>query len=84
MQWNLYLLRKEMGYTQKNIAEYLSVSENSYRNKEKGVTQFTADEMFQISDLFALPIEHIFLPRKLGDNEFKPERENNTEKQRKE
>lgn len=44
------------------MAEYLDVDVSTYQNKETGKTQFYADEMFKISNLFELPLEDIFLP----------------------
>lgn len=63
MQGKLYVLRKsEKHWTQEQMAEYLHLSVQSYRNKELGKTEFTANEMFSISQLFHKNIEDIFLP----------------------
>lgn len=62
MQHKLYALRKGK-YTQEEIARLLNISRNSYINKEKSITPFTADEMFIISKLFEENMEDIFLPR---------------------
>lgn len=70
MQLSLYLLRKSRGYTQEYMADYLNIDINSYRNKEKGITEFKMGEMFQLSELFNLQMEQIFLPRNLGDTEI--------------
>lgn len=48
------------------MAELIGVSENSYRNKEKGFCEFKSSEMFIIAEKFKLPIEKIFLRRKLS------------------
>lgn len=64
MQLLLYNLRKEQKKaTQKDVAKYLGISVNSYRDKEKGKREFTQDEMFKLSKYFDLPIDDIFLPR---------------------
>lgn len=65
MQSILYGLRKaDKRYTQKQMAEYLNISEKSYRDKELGHREFTQDEMFEIAKLFNRKIDDIFLPRK--------------------
>lgn len=45
MQIYLYQLRKEKGITQKELAQKLGISETAYRQKEKGQSAFTQDEM---------------------------------------
>ncbi|EOC0643418.1 helix-turn-helix transcriptional regulator [Staphylococcus pseudintermedius] len=62
MQHKLYGLRKER-YTQDEMAKILSISRNSYINKERSKKAFTSDEMFIISKLFGKTMEEIFLPR---------------------
>ena len=71
MQWELIRLRKEHNLYQEYVAKVLGISANSYGMKERGETQFTADEMFILRDLFGLPLEKIFLPRKLGNTEIR-------------
>ncbi len=62
MQWNLYKIRKEAGDTQKELAELIGVSEESYRLKEKGNNQFKSNEMFIIAAHYGKNMEEIFLP----------------------
>ncbi|MBA8777668.1 helix-turn-helix domain-containing protein [Staphylococcus schleiferi subsp. coagulans] len=62
MQYKLYALRKKK-YTQDEMAKILSISRNSYINKEQSKTAFTSDEMFILSKLFGKTMEEIFLPR---------------------
>lgn len=65
MQYKLYDLRKNVKHmTQEDVAEYLGISVQSYRDKEKDKRPFTQDEMFALSHLFDLNIDTIFLPRK--------------------
>lgn len=64
MQWNLYKIRKEAGDTQKELAELIGVSEESYRLKEKGNNQFKSNEMFIIAAHYGKNMEEIFLPTK--------------------
>lgn len=63
MQNNLILLRKNNNITQKKLAILLQISEVQYGKKEKGIAEFTQDEMFQIADYFNLKVDDIFLPR---------------------
>lgn len=70
MQGLLIGIRKEYGDSQKQIAEILGITEEAYRNKERGKSQFKMDEMFIISDRYNLPIDEIFLPRKSTKREL--------------
>ena len=65
MQSKLYAMRKDkLKMTQEEIAAHLGISTLSYRNKEKGKSEFTQDEMFALSKLLGKSIDSIFLPRK--------------------
>lgn len=71
MQYKLYDLRKNVKHmTQEDIANYLGISTQNYRDKEKDKRPFTQDEMFALSKLFDLSMDTIFLPRKfqIGNN----------------
>ena len=50
MQWELIRLRKENNLYQEYVAKVLGIGANSYGMKERGETQFTADEMFILRD----------------------------------
>lgn len=63
MQDNLILLRKNNNITQKKLANLIGISEVQYGKKEKGIAEFTQDEMFVIADYFELKVDDIFLPR---------------------
>ena len=63
MQIKLYVLRKEAGMTQGDMASKLGISRGSYAKKELSKSQFTQDEMFKISDMFNLSLNDIFIPR---------------------
>lgn len=60
------MYRTGAGYSQEQMAKVLSISINSYRNKEEGVTEFTKSEMvaflkeMQKKDA-ALTLDKIFL-----------------------
>lgn len=48
--------------TQKDMADLIGVDTRTYVNKEHGITQFKANEMFLIAQKFGKSIEEIFLP----------------------
>ncbi|MCT7752238.1 MAG: helix-turn-helix domain-containing protein [Lactobacillus iners] len=62
MQWKLIKLRKERKITQKDLADFIGISESSYINKETGKFQFKQNEMFMISNYFNKKVDDIFLP----------------------
>lgn len=62
MQEKLIKLRKVYNVRQKDLAEYLNITKRTYCNKEKGISQFTSDEMFALSKYFKKALEEIFLP----------------------
>lgn len=47
--------------TQQNMADLIGVDKRTYVNKEYGVTQFKANEMFLIAQRLGKGIEEIFL-----------------------
>lgn len=63
MQEKLLLLRKRHSYTQEYVANYLGISTKQYNYKERGLSEFTSDEMFKLGDLFDKKLDEIFLPR---------------------
>ncbi len=69
LQWILIRLRKERGLSQKDMADFLGISIDSYGSKERGKQPFFIDEMFKIKFLFKLSMDEIFLPRNFGDSE---------------
>lgn len=64
LQWKLIKLRKERKVTQKDLANFIGISESSYINKETGKFQFKQNEMFMISNYFNKAVDEIFLPTK--------------------
>lgn len=63
MQEKLLILRNRHNLNKKEMAKRLDISSRTYNLKERGVYEFTSDEMFIIKDLFGGSIEDIFLPR---------------------
>ncbi|AIW83098.1 helix-turn-helix transcriptional regulator [Bacillus mycoides] len=62
MQDKLISFRMSKRVTQKDMAELLGVDKRTYVNKEHGVTQFKANEMFLVAQYFGAEIGEIFLP----------------------
>lgn len=61
-QDKLAALRRYRNIPQRELADELKITLRAYANKEKGITQFTASEMFIIAKKFNMKIEDIFLP----------------------
>jgi len=70
-QWKLEDLRELKGDTQEELANLLNINTTSYRNKEKGNTEFKASEMFLIAKHYNKEIEEIFLPTTFTQREQK-------------
>lgn len=62
VQKKLISWRRYHGITQKEMADKLGVDIRTYINKEQGVTQFKANEMFLIANILGKEISEIFLP----------------------
>lgn len=61
-QTELASVRRYKNITQQEMANLLNLSVNGYSKKERGVNEFTLNEMFIISSEFGRQIEEIFLP----------------------
>ena len=48
---NIRRLRIENGYTQKQIGEYLGISQNTYSQYEIGVLNYPVDVIIKLADL---------------------------------
>lgn len=55
----LMFYRKRAGWTQKQLAEYLSVSTATISNYEKNITRPDAEKMMQISNAFGISISQL-------------------------
>lgn len=69
MQEKLAALRRYHGLSQKDMADLIGIDVRTYINKENGVSQFKANEMFAISRKFQMPIDEIFLPTNFEKHE---------------
>lgn len=71
MQTKLASIRRYKNIPQKKMAELLGVETETYSNKERGITQFKASEMFIIAREFNMKIDDIFLPPDFMNHEVK-------------
>jgi len=71
MQEKLIALRRYKGISQKEMAKMLGIDPRTYVNKEHGITQFKANEMFMIARVLQTEIEDIFLPTNFMNREVK-------------
>lgn len=53
-------IRRLLGFTQSYMANYLGICQNSYINKEKGKSKFTAYEAARICELSTRKFEDIY------------------------
>lgn len=53
-------LRANVNLSQEQVAEYLGISRESYRNKENGKRKFTFEEGHKLSDLFNVSLDMIY------------------------
>jgi transcriptional regulator with XRE-family HTH domain len=51
---NLRAIRINQGYSQKDVAEKMGLSQNAYSKIELGYTKITLDALVEIGDLFEL------------------------------
>ena len=69
LQNKLIAWRQYYGITQKEMAKKLKIDVRTYINKEKGVTQFKADEMFMVASILKKEIGEIFSPSNFMERE---------------
>ncbi|MBE6764155.1 MAG: helix-turn-helix transcriptional regulator [Ruminococcaceae bacterium] len=56
---NLRSIREDRDIRQKDIAEYLHVSQNTYSQYETGVISLTADVLIRLSDYYHVSIDYL-------------------------
>ena len=65
---NIRNLRIDNGYTQKQIAAYLGISQNTYSQYEVGVLNYSVDTLEKLADFYGVSVDYL-----LGrTNEKKP------------
>ena len=56
---NIRSLRIDRGYTQKQIAEYLGISQNTYSQYEIGVLNYPLDAVGKLADLYGVSVDYL-------------------------
>ena len=56
---NIRSLRVDGGYTQKQIAEYLGVSQNTYSQYEIGVLNYSVDTLIRLADFYNVSLDYL-------------------------
>lgn len=56
---NLRALREDNDIRQKDIAQYLSVSQNTYSQYETGTISLTADILIKLSDYYSVSVDYL-------------------------
>ena len=56
---NIRSLRIDGGYTQKQIAEYLGVSQNTYSQYEIGVLNYSVDTLIRLADFYNVSVDYL-------------------------
>ena len=56
---NIRKLRTDTGYTQKQIAEVLGVSQNTYSQYEIGVLNYPVDTLVKLADFYDVSVDYL-------------------------
>jgi len=56
---NIRKLRTDTGYTQKQIAELLGVSQNTYSQYEIGVLNYPVDALVKLADFYGVSVDYL-------------------------
>lgn len=56
---NLKAIREDRDIKQKQIAEYLNVSQNTYSQYETGVIALTSDVLIKLSEYYKVSIDYL-------------------------
>ena len=56
---NIRNLRIDGGYTQRQIAEYLGVSQNTYSQYEIGVLNYPVDALLKLADFYGVSVDYL-------------------------
>ena len=57
---NIRNLRIDRGYTQKQIGEYLGISQNTYSQYEIGVLNYPVDVIIKLAQLYGVSTDYLF------------------------
>ena len=56
---NIRNLRIDNGYTQKQIGEYLGISQNTYSQYEIGVLNYPVDVVMKLADFYGVSTDYL-------------------------
>jgi transcriptional regulator with XRE-family HTH domain len=56
---NIRSLRIDNGYTQKQIGEYLGISQNTYSQYEIGVLNYPVDVLIKLADYYNVSVDYL-------------------------
>lgn len=56
---NIRSLRIDGGYTQKQIAEYLHIRQNTYSQYEIGVLNYPTDVLMKLADFYGVSVDYL-------------------------
>lgn len=56
---NIRSLRIDAGYTQKRIAGYLGISQNTYSQYEIGVLNYPVDVLMKLADFYDVSVDYL-------------------------
>lgn len=56
---NIRSLRIDNGYTQKQIGDYLGISQNTYSQYEIGVLNYPVDVIMKLADLYNVSTDYL-------------------------
>ena len=56
---NIRKLRTDTGYTQKQIAKLLGVSQNTYSQYEIGVLNYPVDALVKLADFYGVSVDYL-------------------------
>lgn len=56
---NIRSLRIDNGYTQKKIAEYLGISQNTYSQYEIGVLNYPIEALEKLADFYGVSVDYL-------------------------
>lgn len=56
---NIRNLRVDHGYTQKRIAEYLNIRQNTYSQYEIGVLNYPIEVLLKLADFYGVSVDYL-------------------------
>ncbi|MCQ9638587.1 helix-turn-helix transcriptional regulator [Chryseobacterium sp. WG14] len=56
----LRIIRKQKGYTQQQVADFIATDVSNYSRKESGIVKIFEEEWVKIAKLFEVPVDEIY------------------------